>query len=61
MSDRPNVVFIHTDEQRADTLGCYGNDIVDTPNIDQLAAKGTMFEEAHCTHPLCSPSRRTLL
>jgi len=61
MSDRPNVLFIHTDEQRADTLGCYGNDIVDTPNIDQLAAEGATFEEGHCTHPLCSPSRGTLL
>ena len=61
MIDRPNVLFIHTDEQRADTLGCYGNEVVDTPHVDELAAEGVTFEEGHCTHPLCSPSRGTLL
>jgi len=54
---RYNVLFIHTDQQRADTLGCYGNKIINTPNIDQLAEQGTAFLNAHCTHPLCSPSR----
>ncbi|MFB6173312.1 MAG: sulfatase [Halobacteriales archaeon] len=61
MADRPNVLFIHTDEQRADTLGCYGNDLVETPHIDRLAREGATFEEAHCTHPLCMPSRGSLL
>lgn len=61
MTDRPNVLFIHTDEQRADTLGCYGNDRVSTPNVDRLAEAGATFESAHCTHPLCMPSRGSLL
>jgi arylsulfatase A-like enzyme len=61
MVERPNVLLIHTDEQRADTMGCYGNDIVETPNIDRLARDGVTFEEGHCTHPLCCPSRGSLL
>ncbi len=56
---RYNILFIHTDQQRADTLGCYGNKIVKTPNIDRLAEQGTTFLNAHCSHPLCSPSRAT--
>lgn len=59
--DRPNIIFINTDQQRADTLGCYGNDLVETPNIDELASNGTLFENAHCTHPMCAPSRASLL
>ncbi|MFR9708118.1 sulfatase [Paenibacillus sp. MB22_1] len=60
-TERPNILFIHTDQQRADSLGCYGNTVIRTPNLDQLAASGTLFENAHCTHPLCMPSRATLL
>lgn len=58
---KPNILFIHTDQQRADSMGCYGNPIVRTPNIDRLAAGGVLFENAYCTHPLCMPSRATLL
>lgn len=61
MSERPNILFIHTDQQRFDTLGCYGNNTINTSNIDNLAKGGTLFENAHCTHPLCMPSRGTLL
>jgi arylsulfatase A-like enzyme len=57
----PNILFIHTDQQRADSLGCYGNSIVSTPHLDRLAQEGVLFENAHCTHPLCMPSRATLL
>lgn len=56
---KTNILFIHTDQQRADTMGCYGNEIVKTPNLDQLAKEGTTFLNAHCAHPLCSPSRAT--
>lgn len=55
--DRPNVLLVHTDEQRVDSLGCYGTEVVSTPHIDGLASTGVTFEEGHCTHPLCSPSR----
>jgi arylsulfatase A-like enzyme len=58
---RPNILFINTDEQRQDTLSCYGNGIVNTPHIDDLANRGVRFDDAHCTHPLCTPARGSLL
>jgi len=58
---KPNILFINTDQQRADSLGCYGNEFVKTPNIDGIARDGVVFDNAHCTHPLCSPSRATML
>ena len=61
MPDAPNVLWICTDQQRYDTLGCYGNDHVDTPVLDGLAADGTRFERAYCQSPVCSPSRGSFL
>ncbi len=58
---RPNIIFILTDDQRGDTLGCMGNKIVQTPNIDRLAAAGTLFENAAVTSAICTPSRATFL
>ncbi len=59
--DRPNILWICTDQQRADTLGCYGNTWTQTPNIDRLAARGALFERAFCQNPLCTPSRSSFL
>jgi arylsulfatase A-like enzyme len=42
-------------------MGCYGNRFIRTPHLDKLAEAGVLFEDAHCTHPLCMPSRATLL
>ncbi|HEU5317223.1 MAG TPA: sulfatase-like hydrolase/transferase, partial [Chloroflexota bacterium] len=61
MERRPNVVLITTDQQRWDTLGCYGNRVVRTPHLDGLAAEGVRFERAYVTNPVCTPSRATLL
>ncbi|MCL2741662.1 MAG: sulfatase-like hydrolase/transferase, partial [Oscillospiraceae bacterium] len=52
-SEKPNILWICTDSQRYDTLGCYGNGWVKTPNLDRLASEGTLFENAFCQNPLC--------
>lgn len=59
--DRPNVVFIITDDQRWDALGIAGNPSLRTPNIDRLAAEGVYFKNYFCTTSLCSPSRASIL
>ena len=46
-----------TDEHTRKVLRCYGNTIVQTPNLDQLAARGTVFSNAYCNVPICVPSR----
>ena len=61
MTDRPNFVFIITDQQRADWLGCAGHPVLRTPNIDALAARGTRFENFHAASPVCMPNRASLL
>ena len=57
----PNVLFINTDQQRVDTLGCYGNDRVKTPHLDALAAKGVAFSSCYVTQPVCSPCRSSMV
>lgn len=53
----PNILFLLADDQRQDTLGCYGHDIVQTPNIDRLAADGVRFQNAFVTTSICWVSR----
>jgi arylsulfatase A-like enzyme len=60
-SDRPNIIFILTDDQRWDALGFAGNPIIQTPNMDRLAAEGTYFENAFVTTPICAASRASIL
>jgi arylsulfatase A-like enzyme len=54
---RPNIIFILTDDQRADSLGCTGNSLVKTPHLDRLADEGTLFVNATVTSTICTPSR----
>jgi arylsulfatase A-like enzyme len=56
-----NILLITTDQQRADSLGVYGNTICSTPNLDRLAAEGTRFTACRCQNPYCQPSRATIL
>lgn len=58
---RKNVILLHTDQQRADSLGCMGNSCARTPNLDRLAAGGTLFTRHISANPICCPSRASLL
>jgi len=58
---RPNFLFLLTDDQRWDTLGCMGNAVVRTPEIDGLARAGVLFRNAFVTTSVCSPSRASIL
>lgn len=55
-----NVLFLSVDDLRPQ-LGCYGLGWMKTPNLDALAASGTLFERAYCQYPICGPSRASLL
>jgi arylsulfatase A-like enzyme len=55
-----NVLLIITDQQRKDSLGCYGDRGGDTPNIDKLAATGTAFNRCYVANPICSPNRLSI-
>ena len=60
MTNNPNILLIITDQQRADTLSCYGSSFTHTPNLDRLAREGVKFERAYCPNPVCTPSRASL-
>ncbi len=59
--EQPNIVFFFADDQTISTLGCYGNEVVQTPHIDRLAEEGTLFQNAFVSHSICWVSRTTIL
>ena len=58
---RPNILLLYTDQQRRDSLGCYGNPLARTPHLDRLAAEGVRFDHFYVQAPVCTPSRVSLL
>ena len=61
MTDRPNFLFIITDQLRADHLGCYGNRTIRTAAIDRLGARGISFDRFYVASPVCQPNRASLM
>jgi len=60
-AEKPNILFIAIDDQN-DWIGCLkGHPLIQTPHIDALAKRGTLFLNAHCQSPLCNPSRTSLM
>ena len=57
---RPNILFFFSDQQRWDTLGCYGQPLDITPNLDKLSRRGVRFENAFTCQPVCGPARACL-
>jgi choline-sulfatase len=61
MGPRPNLLYIHTDQHTPYVTGCYGDPLVQTPNLDRLAARGAVFTNTYCPSPICVPSRMAML
>lgn len=61
MAKKPNVLFLMSDEHRADVTGFEGNKIVRTPNLDRLAQSGVIFRNAYTPSPICVPGRQSLM
>ena len=59
--EKPNIIFILTDDQRWDAIGYMGNKYVETPTMDKLASEGTYFTSAIVTTPICAASRASIL
>ena len=58
---KPNLILFLPDQQRADTIACYGGARVHAPNLNKLASESVVFERAYVTHPVCTPSRSSLM
>lgn len=61
MTQRPNILWYCTDQQRWDTIACLGNPHINTPELDRLCEQGTAFNNAYCQSPICTPSRASFL
>src|SRR6266480_3222058 len=60
-NQKPNLILFLPDQQRADTLACYGGVKVHAPNLNKLASESVIFERTYVTHPVCTPSRSSLM
>ena len=57
MTKHKNLVFIFSDQQRYDTMACYGNDWIKAPRLNELSEESFIFERAYVSQPVCSPSQ----
>ncbi len=60
-TERPNILFIFSDDHAVGAIGAYGSRINQTPHIDTLAAAGVRFTDFHSAGPMCSPTRAAML
>ncbi|NBC66270.1 MAG: sulfatase-like hydrolase/transferase [Bacteroidetes bacterium] len=60
-TDRPNIIFVMTDDHGYQAISAYGSDLIDTPNIDRLANEGMLFRRAYVSNSICAPSRAAIL
>ncbi|WP_430813948.1 arylsulfatase [Carboxylicivirga sp. RSCT41] len=60
-TEKPNIIYILADDLGYGELGCYGQELIETPNIDQLASDGMLFTNHYCGAPVCAPSRSVLM
>lgn len=60
-SPKPNIIFILSDDIAQGDLGCYGQKLIKTPNLDRMAAEGTRYLQAYCGTTVCAPSRTSLM
>ncbi|MEM1226880.1 MAG: sulfatase/phosphatase domain-containing protein [Planctomycetota bacterium] len=60
-SERPNIVFIFSDDHALQSIGAYGSKINETPNLDRIAAQGAVFRNSFCANSICGPSRACIL
>ena len=59
--NRPNLLYIHSDQHSPYVTGCYGDSLVETPHLDALAARGVTLDNTYCPSPICVPSRMSML
>ena len=57
---RPNILIVTSDQQRTDSLSCYGATYTHTPHLDRLGAEGAVCERAYCVNPVCTPARASI-
>jgi arylsulfatase A-like enzyme len=60
-AEKPNLIFILCDDLAQGDLGCYGQKLIQTPNLDRMAREGTRFTQAYCGTSVCAPSRTSLM
>ena len=58
---KPNIIFILSDDLAQGDLGCYGQKLIQTPNLDRMASEGTRYTQAYCGSTVCAPSRTSLM